>query len=293
MLRLCVALFSSVLALSSLAAPQVFVVGLFPGAAVLNVDGQRKLVRVGQTGPQGVQVVSADSRKAVLRIDGVERTYELSREYNEAGYSAPQRQSFSIARGTGGHYWVAGSVNGQNMQFLVDTGATSIAMNENEARRLGIDYRVDGKPMVASTASGTSRGWRVTLDPIAEEGRGVLLYLRQEGRGIGLLNKIRAYELQDGGADTVEANLQLGFGADQRDYAMCQPMLAHLGVSSLRLMTNNPRKVKALESYAITVAERVPLQRGLNKHNRRYLATKAGKLGHMLGSLHQGEAETT
>ncbi len=157
MLRLCVALFSSVLALSSLAAPQVFVVGLFPGAAVLNVDGQRKLVRVGQTGPQGVQVVSADSRKAVLRIDGVERTYELSREYNEAGYSAPQRQSFSIARGTGGHYWVAGSVNGQNMQFLVDTGATSIAMNENEARRLGIDYRVDGKPMVASTARNLAR----------------------------------------------------------------------------------------------------------------------------------------
>lgn len=131
------------------------------------------------------------------------------------------------------------------------------------------------------------------LAAIAEEGRGVLLYLRQEGRGIGLLNKIRAYELQDGGADTVEANLQLGFGADQRDYAMCQPMLAHLGVSSLRLMTNNPRKVKALESYAITVAERVPLQKGLNKHNRCYLATKAGKLGHMLGSLHQGEAETT
>ena len=131
------------------------------------------------------------------------------------------------------------------------------------------------------------------LQAIAREGRGVLLYLRQEGRGIGLLNKIRAYELQDGGADTVEANERLGFAADQRDYAMCQPMLAHLGVSSLRLMTNNPRKVKALESYAITVAERVPLQRGLNKHNRRYLATKAGKLGHMLGSLHQGEAETT
>ncbi|MGC2917663.1 TIGR02281 family clan AA aspartic protease, partial [Pseudomonas aeruginosa] len=78
----------------------------------------------GQTCPLGVPVVCADSRKAVLRIDGVERTYELSRDYNEAGYSGPQRQSFSIARGTGGRYWVAGSVYGQKMQFLVDTGAT-------------------------------------------------------------------------------------------------------------------------------------------------------------------------
>ena len=124
-----------------------------------------------------------------------------------------------------------------------------------------------------------------------DDGRGVLLYLRQEGRGIGLLNKIRAYALQDEGADTVEANLKLGFGADQRDYAMCLPMLQHLGVCSLKLMTNNPRKVKALEGYGLTVAERVPLQKGLNPHNKRYLATKAGKLGHMLGELHQGEAE--
>ena len=129
------------------------------------------------------------------------------------------------------------------------------------------------------------------LSAIAREGRGVLLYLRQEGRGIGLLNKIRAYALQDEGADTVEANLRLGFGADQRDYAMCLPMLQHLGVCSLKLMTNNPRKVKALEGYGLTVAERVPLQKGLNPHNKRYLATKAGKLGHMLGELHQGEAE--
>ncbi|MFV3411898.1 GTP cyclohydrolase II [Pseudomonas nitroreducens] len=129
------------------------------------------------------------------------------------------------------------------------------------------------------------------LSAIAKEGRGVLLYLRQEGRGIGLLNKIRAYALQDEGADTVEANLALGFGADQRDYAMCLPMLQHLGVCSLRLMTNNPRKVKALEGYGLTVAERVPLHKGLNPHNKRYLQTKAGKLGHMLGNMHQGEAE--
>jgi GTP cyclohydrolase II len=129
------------------------------------------------------------------------------------------------------------------------------------------------------------------LRAISEEGRGVLLYLRQEGRGIGLLNKIRAYELQDGGADTVEANERLGFAADLRDYSICLPMLEHLGVSQLKLMTNNPRKVKALGEMGINVASRVPLQKGLNVYNEKYLATKAGKLGHMLGSLHQGEVE--
>ena len=117
----------------------------------------------------------------------------------------------------------------------------------------------------------------------------MLLYLRQEGRGIGLLNKIRAYELQDGGADTVEANERLGFAADQRDYSICQPMLDHLGIRSVLLMTNNPRKVKALEGFGVRVAERRPLEIGLNPHNRKYLATKAGKLGHMLGLKHQEE----
>ena len=129
------------------------------------------------------------------------------------------------------------------------------------------------------------------LRAIAAEGRGVLLYLRQEGRGIGLLNKIRAYELQDGGADTVEANERLGFGADQRDYAICQPMLEHLGISAIKLMTNNPRKVKALTDMGITVAERVPLHTGHNPHNKLYLATKANKLGHMMGNQHQSEAD--
>lgn len=129
------------------------------------------------------------------------------------------------------------------------------------------------------------------LRAIALEGRGVLLYLRQEGRGIGLLNKIRAYELQDGGADTVEANERLGFAADMRDYSICQPMLDHLGVKAIKLMTNNPRKVKALEAFGVNVAERKPLQTGLNPHNSKYLATKAGKLGHLLGAQHQAELE--
>jgi aspartyl protease family protein len=145
-----------------LAATQVQVVGLFPGAAVLNVDGQRKLVKVGQVGPGGVLVVSADSRGAVLRVDGVERSYSLSREYSE-GFSTPEKKQLSIAKGTGGHYWIAGSVEGHPIQFLVDTGATSVALNEGHARSLGIDYRATGRPLQVNTASGTARGWQVTL----------------------------------------------------------------------------------------------------------------------------------
>jgi GTP cyclohydrolase II len=122
---------------------------------------------------------------------------------------------------------------------------------------------------------------KAALEKISEHGCGVLLYLRQEGRGIGLINKIKAYHLQDNGADTVQANEQLGFGADVRDYSMVEPMLEHLKVSRIRLLTNNPRKVKALEQMGFQVSERIPLQTGKNPHNVAYLATKAGKLGHL------------
>lgn len=120
------------------------------------------------------------------------------------------------------------------------------------------------------------------LQKIATEGRGVLLYLRQEGRGIGLVGKLKAYHLQDCGADTVEANEALGFAPDQRNYRLCLPMLQHLGVASLRLMTNNPRKIDALQQLGIPVTERIALQVKTNKFNRRYLQTKASKLGHMI-----------
>lgn len=122
---------------------------------------------------------------------------------------------------------------------------------------------------------------------IAEAGRGVILYLRQEGRGIGLVNKIRAYALQDAGADTVEANEQLGFDADLREYAMCEDMLRHLGVSKVRLLTNNPLKVAALQAHGIVVEARVPLISGRNPHNEGYMQTKTDKMGHML----PGEAD--
>lgn len=124
---------------------------------------------------------------------------------------------------------------------------------------------------------------QAALRTIAHEGRGALFYLRQEGRGIGLLNKIKAYRLQDDGADTVEANEQLGFGADMRDYSIVKPMFEHLGVSRVRLMTNNPRKVAALQEQGIEVVERLPLQCGANPHNEKYLKTKGSKLGHMFG----------
>ncbi len=123
---------------------------------------------------------------------------------------------------------------------------------------------------------------QAALQRIAKEERGVLLYVRQEGRGIGLLNKIHAYHLQDQGADTVEANEALGFAPDLRDYTICADMLKELGVKSLRLMTNNPRKIKAMEQFGVHVAERIPLEEGRNAYNEFYLATKAGKLGHML-----------
>lgn len=119
------------------------------------------------------------------------------------------------------------------------------------------------------------------LKRISREGRGIILYLRQEGRGIGLANKIKAYKLQDEGADTVEANEQLGFGADMRDYSICKTMLDHLNIKKVKLMTNNPVKVDALEQFGIEVVERLPLQTGQNPHNEKYLQTKAGKLGHL------------
>lgn len=123
---------------------------------------------------------------------------------------------------------------------------------------------------------------RATQQLIGERGQGAILYLRQEGRGIGIANKIRAYALQDQGHDTLDANLLLGLPADARTYEMCQTMLRHAGIQHLQLLTNNPLKIAALQQQGFDIVERVALQVGENRHNQSYLDTKQQRMGHWL-----------
>ena len=123
---------------------------------------------------------------------------------------------------------------------------------------------------------------QAAMRAVQAEGRGVIVYLRQEGRGIGLINKIRAYALQDQGMDTVEANLALGLPVDARDFSIAKHIYDHLGVASVRLLTNNPEKLQTMRDSGINIAERLPLLVGPNPENQNYLDTKAGKLKHMM-----------
>jgi len=123
---------------------------------------------------------------------------------------------------------------------------------------------------------------QTAMQKINEEGKGAIIYMNQEGRGIGLLNKLKAYKLQEQGLDTVEANVQLGFGMDERDYGVGAQIIRDLGIQKMRLMSNNPRKRTGLVGYGLEIVENVPLQTVPNAHNKSYLETKKSKLGHSL-----------
>jgi 3,4-dihydroxy 2-butanone 4-phosphate synthase/GTP cyclohydrolase II len=129
----------------------------------------------------------------------------------------------------------------------------------------------------------------LAMQRIAAEGRGVLLYMRQEGRGIGLNNKLRAYSLQDQGMDTVEANVALGFDADLRDYGTGAEILVDLGIKKLRLLTNNPQKISGIEGFGLELIERIPIQIHSNARNIRYMKTKKEKMGHILSFDEESE----
>lgn len=148
-----------------MAEPNVRVEGLFKGAAVLNIDGQQVMLREGKTGPSGVKLVSATSRVAVVEIDG--KRHELSLHMAIGGqFQEAELKQVVIRKNDSDQYLVNGSINGQSVKFLVDTGATTVAMNEMDARRLGLQYRINGKESQVVTASGVSKSWSVRLDAV-------------------------------------------------------------------------------------------------------------------------------
>lgn len=149
----------------AVAVDRVSVQGLFSGAAVVLVDGQQRMLRVGQTSPEGVRLVSADSARAVVEVDGRQMTLQLGSEVH-TDIAVPATREVRITRDTTGMYRTTGSINGQTVDFIVDTGATRVTLNAQEARRLGIDFRVKGDAAGVLTASGYEKGWHVLLDRV-------------------------------------------------------------------------------------------------------------------------------
>jgi 3,4-dihydroxy 2-butanone 4-phosphate synthase / GTP cyclohydrolase II len=265
----------------------------------------------------GVLVRSGHTEAAVdlARIAGLEPAGVICEIMNEDGSMARVPELTRFAKKHGLLIITIADLIQYRMKTerLVKRAATAALPTEHgEFRLVAYDNNVDGETHVALVCGELGDGKDVlvrvhskcltgdvfgsarcdcgpqldaALGRIAQEGRGILLYLNQEGRGIGLANKIRAYELQDEGLDTVEANERLGFKADQRDYGIGAQILNDLGVKTMRLLTNNPRKFVGLQGYGLAVSEAVPLEIPASDSTRRYLKTKKDKLGHHLKSV--------
>ena len=168
-----------------------------------------------------------------------------------------------------------------------ENGKIHIALVRGNPKKSNILVRVHSECFTGDTLHSSrcdcGKQLEKSMEMIGKQG-GVLLYLRQEGRGIGLLNKLKAYELQDQGMDTVEANEKLGFKADMRDYTIGAKILADLGITTMRLLTNNPKKIEGLENYGLKIIERVPVIIKATNTNKKYLQTKKEKLGHIIDS---------
>jgi len=183
----------------------------------------------------------------------------------------------------------ANSPNGERESTMEQTAEGAVALVMGDIHSTPPLVRIHSQCLTGDVFHSLRCDCRAQLElalyKIGEEGRGLLIYEHQEGRGIGLMNKLRAYELQDGGMDTVEANVSLGFAADAREYDFPAQILKSLGAKKIRLLSNNPDKVKQLESAGIRVVERVPCQPRISQISRAYLQTKKRKMGHLLQGL--------